>query len=566
MRERRHVNGTSNTNRRTVPRLVDMNAMSKNICFKKSEQDELATTLKLKKSNSLLDNRYQRKRRVQSAPGASRKFTRSSALAREDTMLLDDDTLPKLPTSLGDLTRNQKDKIQSGRDVKFSDPLAFTRTTHCNSQARWADNVVSSPPSAEISSPSEPPEMTDLRSFLGDRYGEKRSVRQAFLSWDTNRDGCLCTEEVRKMLTQLGITQALGAKKIDAILDYVDALPTRSLRYDDFCRFVYGNPKPNEVVETNFTSCTNNRQLKNNDQPDKANIATLDSDCVVSLLRAKYESRRLQHVFRAWDIDKSGSITMSELENNLHRQGLQIAKSQLKKLFDTYDQDHDGQLLYHEFMRLVYGPIYEQRHSCLAEQRRKKHLSRLMHEGDPLDFIRRSVLKQTSHRIDLQDLGFELSKHEFLQIAKGVDADGSGKVSLDAFCDIFKGAEAFNRQIEYDTSAKVEEQRLSADKNHRQDTKAFDYSNPSRRLEVPTRRGRTPYTNTKGLIGNQDIVSNPTQFTTEAQLYGNVILTLGQEDKKRHNVAIANRLQRLRIHMERHESQAKLLEKSNSLA
>ncbi|CEG40341.1 Ca2 /calmodulin-dependent protein kinase, EF-Hand protein superfamily [Plasmopara halstedii] len=526
-----------------------------------------------------------------------------------------------------------------------------------------------------------------------------RARKEGFVRPDTSE------EEVRKMLTQLGITQALGAKKIDAILDYVDALPTRSLRYDDFCRFVYGNPKPNEVVETNFTSCTNNRQLKNNDQPDKANIATLDSDCVVSLLRAKYESRRLQHVFRAWDIDKSGSITMSELENNLHRQGLQIAKSQLKKLFDTYDQDHDGQLLYHEFMRLVYGPIYEQRHSCLAEQRRKKHLSRLMHEGDPLDFIRRSVLKQTSHRIDntklkaalrcklktlaarpnlsdenqdetlhynelyhgLQDLGFELSKHEFLQIAKGVDADGSGKVSLDAFCDIFKGAEAFNRQIEYDTSAKVEEQRLSADKNHRQDTKAFDYSNPSRRLEVPTRRGRTPYTNTKGLIvygpiyeqrhsclaeqrrkkhlsqlmheedpldfirrsgaeafnrrqidndtsakmeeqgpsadenhrkdtkafdcskptrrlevptrrgrtpytntkgliGNQEIVSNPTQFTTKAQLYGNVILTLGQEDKKRHNVAIANRLQRLRIHMERHESQAKLLEKSNSLA
>ncbi|CEG35428.1 uncharacterized protein PHALS_15378 [Plasmopara halstedii] len=69
MRERRHVNGTSNTNRRTntvechisssyksgqigsaltpgykriVPRLVDTNA---NIRFKKSEQDELATTL-----------------------------------------------------------------------------------------------------------------------------------------------------------------------------------------------------------------------------------------------------------------------------------------------------------------------------------------------------------------------------------------------------------------------------------------------------------------------------------------------------------------------------------------
>ncbi|KAL8023639.1 putative EH domain, EF-hand domain pair protein [Plasmopara halstedii] len=336
--------------------------------------------------------------------------------------------------------------------------------------------------------------MTDLRSFLGDRYGEKRSVRQAFLSWDTNRDGCLCAEEFRKMLTQLGITQALGAKKIDAILDYVEPLPTRSLRYDDFCRFVYGTPKPNEVVETNFTSCTNsNKLLKNNDQPDKAKIATLDSDCVVSLLRAKYESRRLQHVFRAWDIDKSDCETT------------------IKKTFDTYDQDHDGQLLYHEFMRLVYGPIYEQRHSCLAEQRRKKHLSQLMHEEDPLDFIRRS------------------------------------------------GAEAFNRrQIDNDTSAKMEEQGPSADENHRKDTKAFDCSKPTRRLEVPTRRGRTPYTNTKGLIGNQEIVSNPTQFTTKAQLYGNVILTLGQEDKKRHNVAIANRLQRLRIHMERHESQAKM--------
>ncbi|KAI9983876.1 hypothetical protein PInf_005149 [Phytophthora infestans] len=107
----------------------------------------------------------------------------------------------------------------------------------------------------------------------------------------------------------------------------------------------------------------------------------------------------------------------------------------------------------------------------------------------------------------------------------------------------------------------------------------MDFSHLTRRTETPTRCGRTPYPNTKGIIsGNQDDLMNPTRFKTEAQVYGSastsrsisapakVITTLGQEEKQRHDAAKATRLQRLRVQMDRHEDQARPLQDSYNVA
>jgi Ca2+-binding EF-hand superfamily protein len=72
---------------------------------------------------------------------------------------------------------------------------------------------------------TEPAEMKDLRRLLRDRYGEKRSVRQAFLTWDTNKDGRLSVDELREMMTRLGFDRALGRQKMEAILQHIVAMP-----------------------------------------------------------------------------------------------------------------------------------------------------------------------------------------------------------------------------------------------------------------------------------------------------------------------------------------------------
>ncbi|KAF1789418.1 hypothetical protein GQ600_23447 [Phytophthora cactorum] len=97
----------------------------------------------------------------------------------------------------------------------------------------------------------------------------------------------------------------------------------------------------------------------------------------------------------------------------------------------------------------------------------------------------------------------------------------------------------------------------------------------SRRAKTPTRCGRTPYTDTKGIIGGKhEHTTDPARFMTETQLYGSasasrsakVITTLGQEEKQRYDAAKANRLQRLRVQMERYEDKARPLQDSYNVA
>ncbi|EGZ12775.1 hypothetical protein PHYSODRAFT_384468, partial [Phytophthora sojae] len=139
------------------------------------------------------------------------------------------------------------------------------------------------------------------------------------------------------------------------------------------------------------------------------------------------ETRRVHQVFRNWDIDKSGSVTLAEIESNLRRQGLRIAKPQLMKLFDTYDLNHDGRLLYDEFMRLVYGP------------RKLQTFSRLNDAYAAFDNDHSGSLSYRELCQGLQQLGINLTEREFLHLATRVDTDGNGEISFKEFCDVFGG-------------------------------------------------------------------------------------------------------------------------------
>ncbi|KAG2772006.1 hypothetical protein PC129_g9767 [Phytophthora cactorum] len=658
MRQRRHVNGNSNAlaststvdsptssgwgsgrtvpanitsnSKREAPPVVTFDAVGEQTALKTATQGQKsgASTARRPQSSRLASSRdpmagCRPKRRVQSARGASEKHNQSSE-ATVHTVLqsIGDNILPKLPSQIGDFLNSnnrssypQQKPIPPGLSVSASG-------TDANSQVQWAVKVASTAPAVQATNSPESTEMRDLRRLLRDRYGEKRSVRQAFLTWDTDRNGRLCAEELRDMLTRLGIAQTLGQKKVNTILQHVLARPTASLDYEDFCGFVYGPPEQ--------ASSSSSRQATTNARPEEDTISTADPDCVVSLLRAKYESRKVHQVFRDWDIDKNGGVTFAEIESNLRRQGLRIVKPELMKLFDTYDLNRDGRLLYDEFMRLVYGPVHEQRYSYLAEQRRQKSHQQPMHERDPLEFFRSSAVpEQSNHSIDdsgfratlqcklkefaarlndayaafdddhngylsyrelchgLRELGLNLTEHEFLHLATRVDTDGNGEICFKEFCDVFGGGETVNRRPRSARTRDVEDKPVEEQYAHGPQTQikdgsqrrraagTFHFSHLTRRAKTPTRCGRTPYTDTKGIIGGKhEHTTDPARFMTETQLYGSastsrsakVITTLGQEEKQRYDAAKANRLQRLRVQMERYEDKARPLQDSYNVA
>ncbi|KAE9037160.1 hypothetical protein PR001_g8509 [Phytophthora rubi] len=409
MRHRRHVNGSSNagapatavdasgwgsgrsippnitsTSKRSPPGSAIDSVSSEPIApnpVVKHEKRSGAATARRPQSSSLRDPLAgcRTKRRVQSARGAGESSIQLSevkgkAAPESDTQSHSHNSLPKLqPQVVGIVVpAGSKDNSRATGSYRKPTPPPSSSGTDATSQVQWAVKVASAAPASHAVKTPEPPELKDLRCLLRDRYGEKRSVRQAFLTWDTNKDGRLCVDELRDMLARLGFAQALGGEKVDAILKHVLKMPAASLNYDDFCGFVYGS----QELSDSCTS-TSKRRGPDNSQVEEDGVPASDPNCVLSLLRAKYESRRVHQVFRNWDIDKSGGVTLAEIESNLRRQGLRIAKPQLTKLFDAYDLNHDGRLMYDEFMQLVYGPVHEQR----GNQDGKSDLARLTTEA-----------------------------------------------------------------------------------------------------------------------------------------------------------------------------------------
>ncbi|GMF20615.1 unnamed protein product [Phytophthora lilii] len=473
MRQRRHVNGNSNASASTVDaslawgsgRTVPVNITSTS---KRGPSPAAVPDALIESSTATAAVKQERR----FGAATARRPQSSSASGHRDPLA---GCRPK---------RRVKDKVTASHR-KPTPPTAIAATgIDATSQVQWAVKVATVTPERDN---AEPVEMKDLRRLLRDRYGEKRSVRQAFLTWDTNKDGRLCVDELKDMLTRLGFAEALGGKKVDTILQHVLTMPAASLHYDDFCGFVYGLPELNEPTSSSsYNSSISNGRRTFNTRADEEVMPVSDPDCVVSLLRAKYESRRVHQVFRDWDIDKSGGVTLAEIESNLRRQGLWIAKPQLMKLFDTYDLNHDGRLLYDEFMRLVYGPVHQQRYSYLVAQRRKKQQDQQMNDEDPLNFFRSSaaVPHQATHSTDvscspmhfewlsfelqLQELGLNLTEREFLHLATRVDTDGNGEISFKEFCDVFGGGDASNRRRR--SNAAGSEDDVSLD-NHQHESK-----------------------------------------------------------------------------------------------
>ncbi len=61
-------------------------------------------------------------------------------------------------------------------------------------------------------------------------------------------------------------------------------------------------------------------------------------------------TERLREAFNEIDVDHSGAIELSELENLAIKVGLGGTPEDMKSFFDSVDSDHDGKVTFHEFV------------------------------------------------------------------------------------------------------------------------------------------------------------------------------------------------------------------------
>jgi hypothetical protein len=82
------------------------------------------------------------------------------------------------------------------------------------------------PADARPTRPVTPPTaFEEFSALLRDRYEGKRSLRAAFLNWNSNKDGRMNPHDVRKLILTLGFNDRLGSSKVEAVLQHVATLP-----------------------------------------------------------------------------------------------------------------------------------------------------------------------------------------------------------------------------------------------------------------------------------------------------------------------------------------------------
>lgn len=67
------------------------------------------------------------------------------------------------------------------------------------------------------------------------------------------------------------------------------------------------------------------------------------------------EALKLSQVFKFFDTDETGALTIDEFGRALERLGLSMERREVGVFFAKFDPDNSGTITYDEFVKYVYG-------------------------------------------------------------------------------------------------------------------------------------------------------------------------------------------------------------------
>ncbi|CAF1668242.1 unnamed protein product [Rotaria magnacalcarata] len=140
--------------------------------------------------------------------------------------------------------------------------------------------------------------------------------------------------------------------------------------------------------------------------------------------------QELQQAFALFDTDRSGSISVSELNQVLHALGVSISAQEVRQMFSAIDVDRNGLLLRNLISRIDFEEFVE----IVADTYFKKFsraeifeaFSRFDRNND--GYIEANELKEI-----LDQLGRQCSNEEIRRMIAQIDRDENGKISIEEF-------------------------------------------------------------------------------------------------------------------------------------
>jgi Ca2+-binding EF-hand superfamily protein len=231
---------------------------------------------------------------------------------------------------------------------------------------------------------------------------------------------------------------------------------------DDFCSLYlsFNGTIPIEQ-DTYFTSLLVNVWGLNAQQDFIANerVAELE-DILYEKVRQRCkgnddEGKTMMKVFRYFDTDNTGAISLGEFNRALEQFGCTFNANEVRALFQKYDADNSGQIDYEEFVKVFarkgaagpnqFGETREAPNAVL-DKIMKELLRRGAHGIRGLGIVFRRMDNNRDRHLDryefewgLRENGHRLSALDMERLFKYFDRSKDGKISYDEFLRAIRG-------------------------------------------------------------------------------------------------------------------------------
>eukprot|EP01063_Lacrimia_lanifica_P019818 TRINITY_DN27230_c0_g1_i1.p1 TRINITY_DN27230_c0_g1~~TRINITY_DN27230_c0_g1_i1.p1 ORF type:complete len:361 (+),score=132.76 TRINITY_DN27230_c0_g1_i1:52-1134(+) len=160
-------------------------------------------------------------------------------------------------------------------------------------------------------------------------------------------------------------------------------------------------------------------------------------------------SRELQRLFRSFDVDGTGSMSLDEFSKVFEVQGIGGTPNEIEALFQRYDASDDGLLTFAEFGDKVFGvkksPLADPANRKMIARARNRILNRFPSVSaftrgvERLDRDGSGTISRDEFVSGLTALNLKFSEDELGCLFHVFDADDSGTVSVNEFMHAVRG-------------------------------------------------------------------------------------------------------------------------------
>ena len=143
----------------------------------------------------------------------------------------------------------------------------------------------------------------------------------------------------------------------------------------------------------------------------------------------------IRSVFKYYDADGSGKISVTELKKVMDQMGIVLGPDQIKLAVAQYDFNQDGEWDFNEFYQFYIKVVVNTQQSISIDQEVKGVFSLL-------DADKNGRIDVQEIKVFFQQVGYPLSDNEVLQLIKMYDKNNSGVMEYDEFASFYRDAKS----------------------------------------------------------------------------------------------------------------------------